>query len=137
MRYLGIDYGDRKVGIALSDESGTMGFPRAIVPNTPRLAVELAALIAKENVGAAVIGESKDYAGRDNPVAEDARKLGASLEKLSGIPVAYHCETLTTQEARRPPEKQGKTRALKRRASVDASAAALILTSFLTRQKGG
>ena len=58
MRYLGVDYGSKKVGLALSDEQGTMGFPYAVVANTPRLVDELCARIAKENVGAVVIGES-------------------------------------------------------------------------------
>ena len=62
MRYLGVDYGSKKIGLALSDESGTMGFPHSIVPNTPRLVEELCALIAKENIGAVVIGESRTLA---------------------------------------------------------------------------
>ena len=56
MRYLGVDYGSHKVGLALSDECGTMGFPHAIVPNTRELAGDLAALVAEQSVGAVVIG---------------------------------------------------------------------------------
>ena len=52
MRYLGIDYGSKRVGLALSDEAGTIGFPHAILKNTRRLIDELRVIIAKENIGA-------------------------------------------------------------------------------------
>jgi len=133
MRYLGIDYGSSKIGLALSDEAGTMGFPHAIVSNTPRLADELCALIARENVGAVVIGESRDLSGGENPIAEDARALGSLIAERSGVPVVYESEVFTSAEARRAPEKQMKSRAPKARVNVDASAAALILTSYLSR----
>ncbi len=130
MRYLGIDYGTKKTGLALSDEAGTMGFPKAVVPTDATLAERLAALIAQEGVGAVVIGESKDFSGADNPIAEAARALGKELAAQAGVPVFYEPETLTTQEARRLPTGERMS------GIVDASAAALILTSYLTRQNG-
>ncbi|HUY05549.1 MAG TPA: Holliday junction resolvase RuvX [Candidatus Paceibacterota bacterium] len=133
MRYLGIDYGSSKIGLALSDEAGTMGFPHAIVSNTPHLLDELCALIAKENVSAVVIGESRNLEGGENPIAKGARALGALLTERAGVPVVYESEVFTSALARRAPEKQMKTRAAKPRANVDASAAALILTSYLSR----
>ncbi len=136
MRYLGVDYGSKRIGLALSDEAGTMGFPHTIVPNTPQLLDELCALIAKENVGAVVIGESRNLAGGDNPIAKDARALGELLAERSGVPVFFESEVFTSAAARRAPEKEMKSRAPQKHANVDASAAALILTSFLTRQKG-
>lgn len=133
MRYLGIDYGSSKIGLALSDEAGTMGFPYSIVPNTPRTSDELCALIAREGVGGVVIGESRDLAGGENPIAEDARALGSLISTHTGVPVAYESEVFTSAEARRAPEKQMKSRAPKARKNVDASAAAIILTSYLSR----
>ena len=137
MRYLGIDFGSKKVGLALSDEAGTMGFPHDIVPNTPRLVDELCALIAKENVGAVVIGESRNLAGGENAIAKGARELGAHITERAGIPVLFESEVFTSAEARRMPEKQQKSRGAKRRADVDDSAAALILTSYLSRMNHG
>ncbi|MDO8408367.1 MAG: Holliday junction resolvase RuvX [bacterium] len=147
MRYLGVDYGSKRVGLALSDEAGTMGFPHDIIANTPRLAGVLRALIARENVGAVVIGESRTLLGGENPIAQSAHALGEALEREAGVPVAYESEVFTTVEARRPPEpsfaeatkdkKPRKSRAAKRRADVDASAAALILTSYLSRTHHG
>lgn len=136
MRYLGIDYGMKKVGLAVSDENGTMGFPHAIVPNTPELHELLALFVKKENIGAVVVGESKDFSGADNPVAQYAHELGDRLSAQAGIPVFYESETFTTAEARRMFEPTEKTRKPLSRADVDASAAALILTSYLSKQHG-
>ncbi len=137
MRYLGVDYGSKKIGLALSDEAGTMGFPHTIIPNTPRLIDELCALIAKENIGAVVIGESRNLAGGENPIAKDARALGAQLTERAGIPIFFESEVFTSTEARRAPHKEEKSRAVKRHVAVDASAAALILTSYLSRTNHG
>jgi putative Holliday junction resolvase len=137
MRYLGIDYGSKKVGIALSDEAGTMGFPHAILANTPKLIDELCALIAKEDVGAVVMGESRTLSGGENPVATEARALGSLITERAGLPVFYESEVFTSAEARRAPAKQVKSRSPKRKENVDASAAALILTSYLSRIQHG
>ncbi len=135
MRYLGIDYGTKKVGLALSDEAGRMGFPHAVVANTPRLVEEVAALIATKNVGAVVLGESRDFTGRENPVASAARAFAKHLGERAGVPVFFEPEVFTSAEARRQHEGTEKTRAPRqtRGARVDASAAALILTSYLSR----
>lgn len=132
MRYLGVDYGTSKVGLALSDEAGSMGFPHAILSNTPRLVDELCSLIAEKNVGAVVIGESRSLAGDANPVAHGAHVLGDKLTERAGVPVLYESEVFTSAEALRPPEKQGKTRSPKQRQVIDDKAAALILTSYLS-----
>jgi|SRR3989344_5685549 len=137
MRYLGVDYGSKKVGIALSDEAGTMGFPHDVVPNTPRLSDTLRELIAREHVGVVVIGESRTLDGGTNPIAEAAHTLGDTLAEATGIPVVYESEVYTSVEARRPPEKQAKSRTPKVYGNVDASAAALILTSYLSHMSHG
>lgn len=137
MRYLGVDYGSKRVGLALSDDAGTMGFPHVILTNTPRLVDEVCVLIAKENIGAVVIGESRTLAGGDNPIAVDARAFGELLNERSGTPVFYESEVFTSEEARQAPAKEMKSRSPKSRAAVDASAAALILTSYLSRTRHG
>lgn len=137
MKYLGVDYGSKRVGLAVSDEAGTMGFPKDILMNTPKLVDELCAFIAKENVNAVVMGESRNLAGGENPIAKDARALGALITERAGVPVFYESEVFTSAEARRAPAKTEKSRAAKPRVNVDASAAALILTSYLSRTKHG
>lgn len=133
MRHLGIDYGTTKVGIALSDDAGTMGFPRGIMTHTPRLLEELVELIAKEHVGAIVMGESKNLSGEENPVAREARTLAKELEEKTKLPVYFESEVYTTVEARRAPGKEEKSRSPKTYIAVDDSAAAIILTSYLSR----
>lgn len=137
MRYIGIDYGSKRVGVALSDEAGTMGFPHTILTNTPRLVDEVCALIAREGVGAVVVGESRDLAGGDNPIADAAHAFGASIADRTGLQVAYESEVFTSEEARQAPAKEVKSRSPKQHAPVDDSAAAIILTSYLSRTHHG
>ena len=133
MRYLGVDYGSKRVGIALSDEGGTMGFPHSIIPNTPKAVEHICAIMAKEDVRALVVGNSLNYAGEENPIAKEAKGLGEEVAERCGVPVFYEWEGLTSAEARRAPAKTAKSRSTKQQKKVDASAAALILTSYLSR----
>ena len=137
MRYLGVDYGSKRIGLALSDEAGTMGFPYAIMANTPRSVDELCALIAKENITVVVIGDPRNLAGDENPIAKDVRAFGTKIFEHSGVPVHYESEVFTSIEARRMPGKEKKSRAPGRNVRVDAAAAALILTSYLSRTNYG
>jgi len=129
MKYLGIDYGTKKTGIAISDEAGTMGFPHAVKPTDPRLLDDLALLIKEKGIEAIVMGESKDFSGGDNAVAEEARRFAEDLQARAGIPVHFEPEMFTTQAARRFPDGSR----MEGSPDVDAQAAALILTAYLER----
>jgi putative Holliday junction resolvase len=133
MRYLGIDFGTKRVGLALSDESGSMGFPHAVVPNDGRLIDYVRELITRKEVEVVVIGDSMDFAGNDNPVRAKAKAFALDLERTASVEVVWEPEMLTTQEARRDPEGI-RTTGLAAREAVDASAAALILTSYLSHK---
>jgi putative transcription antitermination factor YqgF len=122
MQYLGIDYGSKRVGLALSDEAGTMGLPHSIVLNTPRLTDEICSLVGKEHVGAIVMGESRTLAGGENPIAKDARAFGDLVFERTGVPVYYESEVLTSEAARQAPHKLEKSRSPKSRVPVDDSA---------------
>jgi putative Holliday junction resolvase len=126
MKYLGIDFGTKKTGIAISDEAGTMGFPHAVKPTDPRLLDDLALLIKEKGIDAAVMGESTDFGGQENKVAAQARGFADDLSARTGIPVHYEPEMFTTQAARRLPDGSR----MEGSPDVDASAAALILTSL-------
>ncbi|MDB4991774.1 MAG: methionyl-tRNA synthetase/methionyl-tRNA synthetase C-terminal region/beta chain [Parcubacteria group bacterium] len=129
MKYMGIDYGTKKTGIAFSDDAGTMGFPFGVKPTDPRLLDDLALLIKEKGVGAAVFGESTNFAGGENAVAAEAKAFAEDLRARTGIEIHFESEMFTTQAARRFPDgsrMQGSP-------DVDASAAALILTSYLER----
>ncbi len=127
MRHLGIDYGTKRVGLALSDEAGAMGFPYKVVPNDRDLKTFIVDLIKKEHVAVLVMGESLNFQGEENPVAREARAFATDVGQEAGIPIVYEPEMLTTQEARRDFE------GIRTHGVVDSSAAALILTSYLSR----
>ena len=125
MRFLGIDYGGKRVGIALSDEEGNMAFPKCVLSNYPSLLERVTDIAREEGVGAFVIGESKDLNGKENPIMEDIRTFAKLLEEQMGLPVHFEPEAFTSAHARRE-EADPKLR--------DASAAALILNGFLARR---
>ena len=129
MKYICIDYGTKRVGVAVSDDSGAMGFPKGEYPNNDKLIGELASLIQDEKIEGIVVGESKNLDGTDNPIMVTARAFGETLSKLSGKPLFYEPEMFSTQEARRDIE------GVRGHGAVDAKAASLILTTFLERQK--
>ena len=126
MKYLGLDYGTKKVGIAVSNEGGTMAFPREVLPNDGKLLAALLAYIEKEHIDAIVIGHSLDRTGLPNAVQDAVQELIGDLTLHVGLPVHLEPEQYTTQAALRL---QGRTE------KTDASAAALILDSYLMREK--
>jgi putative Holliday junction resolvase len=127
MRYLGIDYGTKKIGLALSDEEGKIAFPHSVIPagNSIDISIELRKMIEDENVKAIVIGESLDFKGEENIVAKNARALARALEEETGLPVHFEPEFLSTVQAKRF---TGDTQA-------DAAAAAIILQTFLDKRQ--
>ncbi len=132
MRHIGIDFGTKKVGIAVSDEGGQMGFPRSVVPNDDRLMEAIISIIRRDDVQVIVMGESLALDGTENPVAAKAKEFAAALTAETGLPVYFEPEAFTTQEAGRGIDGgRGGTRE-----GVDAQAAALILTSYLSRTYG-
>lgn len=124
MRYLGIDYGTKRVGVAVSDESGTIAFPFAILDNSVKVVSDIKTICAKEYIGTIVVGESMNYKGQPNPVMAEIEQLIAGLREATSIPVVREREFLSTQQARFfQPEKE----------RVDDSAAAIILQSYLDK----
>ena len=126
MRLLGIDYGARRVGISLSDESGAMAFPHATYKNDAALLSRLVALCAEKTVAIIVLGESRALRGTPNPIQKDISVFAETLGRETALPVVLEPERFTTQAALRL---QGRT------AQTDASAAALILDSYLARRR--
>lgn len=127
MRLMGIDYGSKRVGVALSDDKGLMAFPKAVFRNDSELLKNVVALIEKENVGKVIVGHSKDREGGDNPIHEKATDFITDLTLEMPIPIELEPEQYTTKEATRFQGKNDMT---------DASAAAIILNSYITRQHG-
>ena len=122
---MGIDYGSKRIGVALSDERGQFAFPEAVLPNDKSLMVALATLAQSRDVGTVVCGLSLDRAGSKNLIAAACEAFATELTAVTQIPVEFEPEFYTSKEAA---QIQGKT------ALLDASAAALILNSYLEKK---
>lgn len=125
MRILGIDYGTKRIGISASDETRTIAVPVSVIKNSDFVLREIIEIARQYEAKEIVIGESRDYKQQPNLIFEKAESLKKSLEK-EGFTVHLELEFMTSVAAERF---QGKTEL------TDASAAALILQSYLDRTK--
>lgn len=121
MRLMAIDYGEKRVGIASTDETGGFALPRAVWPNDKTLVDKILKLKAEEGINKIIIGESRNLDGSANLIQKAIERFKGELEKR-GVEVIFHPEVFTTLEAQ---QLQGQTD------MTDASAAALILKSYL------
>lgn len=139
MRYLGIDYGSKRVGLAISDESGSMAFPYKIIPNNMELVDTIHNICGVEEISAIILGESHDLSGQPNKIMGSIEEFKRNVEAELDLPVYFQKEFMTTVEAR---GREGKVAlsATRRRggkknnSTVDSSAAALILQRYLDKK---
>lgn len=122
MRYLGIDYGEKRVGLALSDERGDFSYPLSVLQNSDNLVSEIADICNDKNVDVIVIGESKNFEQKENPIMKQIHNLVEKLRNQTNLDVYLHPEFMTSMEAE---QLQGHNE------MHDASAAAIILKSYL------
>jgi putative holliday junction resolvase len=138
MRIMGIDFGTKKLGIALSDDGGTLAFPKSIIMNDSNLIGEIKKLISENEVGSIVIGESVNNDGVHNDVMKKIIPFKEMLEEETGLSVHYQKEFMTSVFARHAiPEKQNVARKVGKgvQKNIDDSAAALILQRYLDWRK--
>ncbi len=124
MRILGIDYGSKRVGIAVSDEAGQFAMPVIVLKSNKNLLKEVIDIANENKVEKIVVGESKDYRGEPNAIHPESLNFKKDLES-KGYVVIFEPEFMTSTNAERF---QGKNDML------DASAAALILQSYLDKE---
>ena len=132
MRYLGIDFGTQRIGLALSDEMGWTAQPHSVLKHTS-LEKDLDALaeIVRENdVGHIVIGLPRHMSGAEGEMAAMARNFADAAGQRFGLPVEFMDERLSSMAAERALIEGGVKRD-KRRGVVDKVAAALILQTYL------
>ncbi|MEA1929507.1 MAG: Holliday junction resolvase RuvX [Patescibacteria group bacterium] len=137
MRFLGIDYGSKRVGLALSDESGRLAFPHEVLDNDEQLTPAIIQLCGDKRVEQIVIGESLNYQGKGNPIMKRVTTFREELAKaLPKTPIYMEQETLTSAAALRTQTRRPlrPNRSEKKNKIVDDSAAALILQTHLDRQ---
>jgi len=135
MRILGIDFGERRIGLALSDPTGTLASPLPTLKRRagkrPPLAA-LAQLAAEREVEAVVMGLPLTLAGEDSGWTQTVREVGESLSRRTGLPVHFVDERFTSVMAERLVRTSGlPLRKREEKERVDAEAAVLILQGWL------
>ena len=136
MRWMALDHGTRRIGIAFCDPGETVATPYAVWPNEgPKTVARLAALAAEEGAEGIVVGLPQHDDGNDSGTAPAARALAAALEPDFAGPVVLRGEHLTTVEADRRMAEAGLPSA-RRTAMRDAFAAAALLEDFLSARPG-
>jgi putative Holliday junction resolvase len=132
MKYLGIDYGTKRVGVAVSDAGGTLSRPVAVLKNTSGLIGELEDMIAREGIESIVIGSSEG-----NKVQGDIMELVGTLTLATMLPVDTITEAFSSMEAHGSKGKERlrarATKAPEKPSDLDARAAAVILQRYLDK----
>lgn len=123
MKILGIDYGKKRIGIAITDEENKIAFPKVVLENNKNIINEISKFVLEEGVQKIIIGESKDFKMKDNPIMEDIKKFKKTLEDAFGIQIEMFSEVLSSHQAAKM--------AGNKNDMIDASAAAIILQSYL------
>jgi putative holliday junction resolvase len=126
MKYLGIDFGEKRIGIALSDPEETMAFPKDVFENNAQVVPKIVNLIKSEGVEGVVMGESRNFQGEKNAIYSASESFAEALKSETGLEVLLEPELYTSAEAERLQGKNSK---------LDASAAAIILTSYLNKKR--
>jgi putative holliday junction resolvase len=134
-RVLGIDYGERRIGLAISDPTATIAQPLPTLERRrgkrPPVA-PLARLAQEQGVGAIVVGLPLTPAGDESDWTSEVRAFGTALAERTGLPVAYMDERMTSARAERAVRSMGLARRQREeKGRVDAAAAMLILQAYL------
>ena len=135
-KIMGIDYGDARTGVAISDLMCTIVGSTAVVPsrNTEKAIADIVKLAKDNNVGEIVVGLPKNMDGSEGPRAELCREFANKLGEATGLPIAMWDERRTTVEAHNILS-QHNYHGKKRKNTVDAVAASLILEGYLGFKK--
>jgi putative Holliday junction resolvase len=137
MRHLGIDYGSKRIGIALSDQEGSMAFPKAILPNDLSLIGSIEKICREEEIAAIVLGESHDLSGKPNKIMGSIEEFKHNLEVQLDLPVYFQKEFMTTIEARGRAGKEinnARKTTQAKQSLADSKAATLILQRYLDKK---
>ena len=130
MTILGIDYGEKRIGLALADPKSGAVWPYEVLGNAGGEAVikRLREVAALENVSEIVVGIPLALSGKEGSAAKIARTFGESIAAALSLPVAFVDERFTSAEAKHTAEQFGAEK-------LDAVAAALILKTYLAKRE--
>ena len=138
-RTMALDYGERRIGVAVSDPTRTIASPLATLQRRagkrPPWA-EITRLVQEQEVEELVVGLPLDLSGDEGPWAAEVRAFGDDLARRTGLPVHWVDERLTSVMAERAVRGMGLKRSQREeKARIDAAAAALILEGYLARRR--
>jgi putative Holliday junction resolvase len=143
MKYLGIDYGTKKIGLALSDDRGMIASPKTILRNEQGIVQTIAELCQKEGIEEIVVGESVQLDGTHNALMNDIETFIAKLENQTSLPIHLEKEWMSSVAARGHLYGKGNIANerwtgkgnQKKREAIDDNAAAVILQRYLDKQR--
>lgn len=125
MKIIGVDFGSKRVGIAVADTDAGMAFPKIVLDNNQTFFDEFKKLVEEENADLVVLGESKDFEGKDNLIMAKINQFKTKIENELGLSVRMHPEFMTSAQAIHD---QGFNE------MTDASAATIILQAYIDKQ---
>ena len=134
MRFLGLDYGRKRIGLAVSDPLGITAQPIGYIERNAKTFSSLRALISEKEVGDIVLGLPLSLKGAETEMTREVQAFGRELERELALPIHFFSERLTTTES----EKlliQANVRREKRKELRDSMAASLLLQGFLQTRK--
>lgn len=135
MRIVGLDVGDRWLGVALSDPGGVLATPLTIVDRTARPGVQaIVEIIRDHQVGKVVVGLPRAMDGSIKQQAEKVQEFARRLSNEAGVPIEFRDERLSSVSAGRL-MRESTGRRPKKRIRDDAAAAAIILQSYLDEKR--
>ncbi len=134
MRFIGLDYGQKRIGIAISDLSNTIASTYTVLINNKNLINELQNIVIKEKITHIVIGLPLHMNGDKGDKAKLVEEFGNSIKSNLELEIIYEDERLTTVSAERILI-EGSVRRNKRKSKIDALAATFILQKHLDKQK--
>jgi len=133
MRYLAIDYGDKRTGLAICDHAETIASPLAVIQGQQGLLKKIADVVEAENVEAIVLGLPLNMDDSQGPQARLIFKFADQLKEHLNIPIHFQDERLTSFSAEEKLAAADFTRGKKKK-RLDAVAAATILEAFLEQK---
>lgn len=135
-RLLGVDLGDVRIGLAVSDDEQVVATAVETVASAEDVVGQLAAEVVRQGAVGVVVGYPRTMRGREGQAARRARVVAEALAELAEVPVALWDERFTTVEAERVMLAQDASRRTRREA-IDRVAATLLLQSVLDARRGG
>ncbi|WP_076345414.1 Holliday junction resolvase RuvX [Alicyclobacillus vulcanalis] len=133
---MAIDFGERRIGVALSDPLGIIAQPYGVIvrQSDRQAADDVAAVARREEVGRIVVGRPLHMSGQPSDMTARAEKFARLLAARTGLPVDLYDERLTTVSAERALIEQN-VRRRERKAAVDAAAAQVLLEDYLKSRR--